>query len=74
MPNTQGKVSPLLAAILRDKEASERLRLAIAKGEDFVFTIEGITYRISTSGESSDLPNGKPPDKISYPTGSLQPT
>lgn len=58
MPNTKGKISPLLAAILRDKDASERLRNAIANGEDFEFTIDGVTYRISTSNQSGTTANG----------------
>ena len=53
MPKTKGKISPLLAAILRDKEASERLRLAIANGEDFIFHTNGVTYRISTTTENN---------------------
>jgi len=72
MPNTKGKVSPLLAAILRDRDASERLRVAIANGEDFVISIDGITFRIATStqsGKSSAASVGnRPPPQTAQAT------
>jgi hypothetical protein len=59
---TKGKISPLLDAILSDPVESQKLRRAIATGEDYVIEVSGTTYRIVTSTQNSaearDIPLG----------------
>jgi hypothetical protein len=56
---TKGRISPELAAILRNRDARNRLRHAIEKGEDLTVRIGETTYRISTSNQRSRVVSGE---------------
>lgn len=45
---TKGKLTPELSAVLRNKEARDRLRHAMDTGENLTIRIGETTYRIST--------------------------
>ncbi len=52
---SKGTITPELAAILRNKDARNRLRKAIEAGEDLIIRIGDTTYRVSTTGHSGSI-------------------
>lgn len=50
----KGRISPQLAAVLRDKDATYSLRSCLTRGETVKISVEGKTYRVSSRSVSKD--------------------
>jgi hypothetical protein len=48
----KGKISPQLAAVLRDKRATAQIRESITSGKAITVRIDGKSYRVSSRGAS----------------------
>jgi len=50
-----GKISKELAMVLRDKEASSKLRETLARGETIRIGIDGKVYRVSSRSKATGI-------------------